>query len=137
MPRMFPLDHINCASGLSVHVCDMTTSLTSQPRVYEKFASGAFAVRKSAHVFSTIVMDHAHEQENASIKGEGSTFLKNVIEELGNPFKEDEQENASIKGEGSTFLKNVIEELGNPFKEDGSEMLAIDTKDIMPMEVVK
>lgn len=38
----------------------------------------------------------------------------------------------------NTFLKNVdnlvnvIEELGNPFKEDSADLLAIDTKDIMP-----
>ena len=53
-------------------------------------------------------MDHAHEKEK----------------------------NASIKGEGSTFLKNVIGELFKPFKEDGGELLAIDTRDIMLMEVV-
>ena len=39
------------------------------------------------------------------------------------------------------FLKNVrnlvntIEELGNPFKEDSDGMLAIDTRDIMLMEL--
>ena len=59
-------------------------------------------------MFSAIAMDHAHEQEK----------------------------NASIKGEDSPFLKNVIEELVNPFKEDGGELLAIDTRDIMLMEVV-
>lgn len=43
----------------------------------------------------------------------------------------------------NTCLKNVknlvnpIEELGNPFREDSGDLLAIDTKDIMPMEVVK
>ena len=102
--------HINYARWLlTIHFRDMTTPQTSHPRVYEKFAPGAFAVRKSTRVFSAIAMDHAQEEENASIKGEGSTFLKN--------FKN---------------LVNVIEELGTPFKEDGGELLAVDTKEVMP-----
>ena len=86
MPWMFALYHINYPRWHSIHICDMTTPQTSHPCVYEKFACGAFAVCKAAHVFSPIAMDHVHKQENASIKDEGSTFLKNVIEELGNPF---------------------------------------------------
>ena len=43
----------------------------------------------------------------------------------------------------NAFLKNVkslvssMEDLGNPFKEDSGDLLAIDTKDIMPVEVVE
>lgn len=48
----------------------MTTLQTSHPSVYEKFTSGALTVRKITHAFSAIAMDHAHEQENASIKGD-------------------------------------------------------------------
>ena len=49
MPSMFALDHINYARWLSVHLRDMTTlrMQKSHPCVYETFASGAFAVRKS------------------------------------------------------------------------------------------
>ena len=71
MPWMFALDHVNYARWLSVHVRDMATLQTSHPGVYQKFSSGAFAVRKSTRVFSAIAMDHAHEQENSSIKGDG------------------------------------------------------------------
>lgn len=43
----------------------------------------------------------------------------------------------------NNFLKNIkslvnaIEELGNFFKEDKGDLLALDTKDIMPKEVVE
>ena len=68
---MFALDHVNYARWLSVHIRDMATLQKSHPSVYQKFISGAFAVHKSTNAFSAIALDHAHEQENASIKGEG------------------------------------------------------------------
>ena len=68
MPWMFALDHVNYARWLSVHVRDMATLQKSHPTVYQKFISGAFAVHKSTNPFSAIALDHAHEQENASIK---------------------------------------------------------------------
>ena len=40
----------------------------------------------------------------------------------------------------NAFLKNVLnvmEGLGNPFKEDSGDLLALDTKNIMPTEVVE
>lgn len=44
----------------------MTTLQTCHPCVYEKITSGAFAGRNATHALFAIVMDHAHEQENAS-----------------------------------------------------------------------
>ena len=35
------------------------------------FAKGLFTVQKTDHVFSCIAIDHAHEQSNAVIKGDG------------------------------------------------------------------
>ena len=70
MPWMFALDHINYARWLSVYVQHSTADISS---VYEKFNLVAFAVRNSTHAFSAIAVDHAHEQENASINGDGST----------------------------------------------------------------
>ena len=32
---------------------------------------GNFTVKKSKHVFSALAIDHAHEQNNASVKGDG------------------------------------------------------------------
>ena len=42
----------------------------SLPQIYHKFASGAFIVQ-SAKAFSAIAVDHAHEQNNVSVKGDG------------------------------------------------------------------
>lgn len=71
MPWMFALDRVNYARWLSVHVRDMSSLSLTHPSVYQQFTSGAFVVNKSARAFSSIALDHAHEQANASIKGDG------------------------------------------------------------------
>ena len=39
--------------------------------IHQEFTNGSFVVRKTEKVFSSIVLDHAHEQVNAQVKGEG------------------------------------------------------------------
>ena len=70
-PWMFPSDHINYARWLSVHIRDMCTLPCKHPAAFQQFSQGAFVVHKSPRVFSSIAMDHAHEQANASVKGDG------------------------------------------------------------------
>ena len=41
------------------------------PNVFQQFSSGSFVVQKPKQPSSAIALDHAHEQENASIKGDG------------------------------------------------------------------
>ena len=41
------------------------------PNVYAEFVKGNFTVRKSKRAFSANAIDHAHEQNNASVKGDG------------------------------------------------------------------
>ena len=143
----------------------MATLQKSHPSVYQKFISGAFAVHKSTNAFSAIALDHAHEQENASIKGEGGavglTENPSALQRwmIGGPetarmVTEYESQSAPEKKQSTkhheqvpsvqnAFLKNVkslvssMEDLGNPFKEDSGDLLALDTKDIMPSEVVE
>ena len=43
----------------------------THPDVYSQFAAGNFTVSKSRRKFSSIAVDHAHEQLNAVVKGEG------------------------------------------------------------------
>ena len=71
MQWLFALHHVNYARWLSVHVRDMATFHKSHPSVYQDFTSGALTVHKSTNVFSAIALDHPHEQENPSIRGEG------------------------------------------------------------------
>ena len=165
MPWMFALDHVNYARWLSVHVREMAPLQKSHPSVYQKFTSGAFAVHKSKNAFSAIAMDHAHEQENASIKGKdgavgltenpsalrrwmirGPEIARMVTEYEGQSAPEKKQStkhHEQVPSVQNAFLKNVkslvssMEDLGNPFKEDSGDLLALDTKDIMPAEVVE
>ncbi len=41
------------------------------PDVYAEFVKGNFTVKKLKRAFSAIVIDQAHEQNNASVKGDG------------------------------------------------------------------
>ena len=47
-------------------------ALTHQhPDIYQEFNAGAFVVHKTTRVFSSIALDHANEQINSLIKGDG------------------------------------------------------------------
>ena len=41
------------------------------PRMAVEFRSGKFVIHKSSRAFSGLPIDHAHEQSNAVIKGDG------------------------------------------------------------------
>ena len=41
------------------------------PDVYTEFLKRKFVVKKSKRAFSAIAIDQAHEQNNASVKGDG------------------------------------------------------------------
>lgn len=41
------------------------------PDVYVELRNGSFVVHKTKRLFSSIALDHAHEQVNAVVKGEG------------------------------------------------------------------
>jgi hypothetical protein len=129
------------------------------------FALVPFVVHKSTHAFSSIALDHAHEQENESIKGDGGAVgitespaalrrwiiggpeLSRMINEyevqLHREKHQQTKHHEQVPSIQNAFLKNVknlvnvIEDLGNPFKEDSGDLLVLDTKDIMPTLVVE
>ena len=41
------------------------------PDVYTELLKGKFVIKKSKRAFSAIAIDQAHEQNNASVKGDG------------------------------------------------------------------
>jgi len=49
----------------------MCELLVKHPNVFQQFSSGSFIVHKTKQPFPTLALDHAHEQENASVKGGG------------------------------------------------------------------
>ena len=71
VPWMFALDHTNYSRWLPVHIRDMCELPVRHSNVFQQFSSGSFVVHKTKRPFSAIALDHAHEQENASIKGDG------------------------------------------------------------------
>ncbi|KAL8622037.1 hypothetical protein ACOMHN_056522 [Nucella lapillus] len=162
---MFALDHINYARWLSIHIRDLCMLESQHPEVFHKFTEGAFVVHKTKRKFSAIALDQAHEQCNALVKGEGGAVgLTNNINALkrwmiAGPeicrIVQDFEEQMTtttilslnhhdqLPSVQTTFLKKVralteiFVELGNPFAEDSGYLIALDTKDIMPQEVVQ
>ena len=49
----------------------MTELSRKHPEVAIEFNEGKFTVGKTNRVFTVIAIDHAHEQNNAHIKGDG------------------------------------------------------------------
>lgn len=64
------MDHTNYARWLAVNYQDMQV-LSKYPDVYKHFSDGAFVVQKTNRAFSSIALDHAHEQVNALVEGQG------------------------------------------------------------------
>ena len=164
-PWMFSLDHINYARWLSIHIRDMCTLLCKHPAVFQQFSQGAFVVHKSPRVFSSIAMDHAHEQANASVKGDGGAvcltespgallrwsvagpelarMMQEFEEAIPSVTKEDTRHHEQTPGVQVLFKKDVtslvsaIEEVGNPFEEDSKDLYALDSKVIMGGHVIQ
>lgn len=165
MPWVFALDHVNYSRWLSVHIRDMLSLPTTHPNVFQQFKSGTFVVHKTKHPFSAIALDHAHEQVNAMVKGDGgavgltestSALRRWMIAgpEVARMITEFETSNKPICGDTFlhheqfssvqiSFAKNVkslvreFEELGNPFEEDSKDLFVLDTKEIVSDGVVQ
>ena len=71
VPWFFALGHIHYARWIPVHLRDMVALKDTHPDVYGEFLKGKFTVKKTTHSFSAMAIDQAHEQNNASIKGDG------------------------------------------------------------------
>ena len=67
---MFALDHTNYSRWLHLHIRVMCELSVKHPKVFEQFNAGAFVVHRTTHIFSSITLDQAHEQENSTIKGD-------------------------------------------------------------------
>ena len=159
LPYFFANNNTNYAHWLTVHLVDMMSLEEDHPDVAREFHKGNFVVHKSTRAFSAIAIDHAHEQNNAVIKGDGGavgvtedpaalrhwmvagpevTRLLADYEEVSgkkeaaSSVRHHEQNLTAQK----TFfdkvkkLSSVMREMGNPFQEDSSDLLVLDTKDI-------
>ena len=68
------MNHSNYAHWLPVHLCDMRSLDQVVPHVASEFKKGLFTVNKTLKRFSSIAIDQAHEQNNATVEGEGGTI---------------------------------------------------------------
>ena len=158
----FSLDHVNYARWLTVHVRDMSCL-----NVHSAFQRGMFTVHKTLNSFSSMAIDQAHEQNNATVKGdEGAVGLlqnEDLLRRwavsgpelarltcefetsvLGRSRVEENtrhhEDSPSTQGKFKsqvTSLIEVIEDLGNPFSEMGEELYRIDTKEVADPAVAK
>ena len=153
VPWMFALDHTNYSRWLPVHIRDMCELPVKHPNVFQQFSSGSFLVHKTKRPFSAIALDHAHEQENASIKGDGGAVgltenpaalrrwmvsgpeVVRMIKEFENVapsckvLGHHEQTPSTQTASKKDVLSVVSEfnELGKPFEEQGDELIAVHT----------
>ena len=73
VPWFFALGHTNYARWIPVHLRDMVSLNDNHPGVFAEFRKGMFC-EETAHVFSDIAIDQAHQQNNASVKGDGGAM---------------------------------------------------------------
>ena len=74
LPWFFALDHISNARWLSVHLMDLLYLHETNKCVAECFENGLFVVGKTKNPFSSIGIDHAHEQNIKCVKRDVGRF---------------------------------------------------------------
>ena len=164
-PWMFALDLYNYSRWLPVHIRDMMMLKEKLPSVFAEFVRGKFVVQKTQHFFSLIALDHNHEQQNEAIKGDGGAVgltespsalrrwmvagpeTARVVNKFESTFEatkpSDKRHHEQVPSVQKAFsndvqgLISVLEEIGNPFMEDSTQLIALDTKQIMPECVVQ
>ena len=162
-PWFFAMNHGNYARWLPVHIRDMASLENVHPDVFRQFSSGNFVVHKTDRPFSAIGIDHAHEQANALVKGDGGAIgitedpsalrrwmlagpeVARVIQEfevlVGHDEDHESHHHEQTRGAQANFAKDVrslsvvIEEMGNPFPEYSENILVLDTRNIVDPSV--
>ena len=137
----------------------MVTLAIKHPSIYAQFLAGNFTVKKTTHAFSAIALDQAHEQNNASVKGDGGAVgltenpaalrrwmvsgpeMARVITEFQGTAekrmkKPELKHHEHIKHTKIAFardvksLTGVMGEMGNPFCDDSKDLLVLDSRDL-------
>ena len=136
----------------------MAALSTVCPLVYTEFSAGNFTVKKTNNAFSAMAIDQAHEQCNASVKGDGGAVgltddehalrrwmvagpeVARVISEFENQTKvssnlnhheQTESMQATFRNEVSALLA-TFEELGSPFSDDCGDLVVLHSRGVVP-----
>ena len=164
IPWMFAMDHYHYARWLTVHVTDLQELSNDSMDIHREFVKGNFVTQKSSHKFSAMAHDQIHEQQNAIVKGDGGVIgitenegalrrwmvagaeIARILNEFEDQFHRQRQTDVrhheqlpSVQKSFASDLNNAIssfEKLGNPFAEDSNDLYVLDTKVIMPDEVI-
>ena len=158
VPWFFALDHVHYSRWIPIHLRDMISLRERHCDVYEEFVKGKFTVKKTKHAFSAIAIDQAHEQNNASVKGDGGAVgltenasalhrwmvsgpeMARLIGEFEDATKsrvdEDYRHHEQRKHVQLSFARDVkalseaMGEMGNPFLENSGDLLVLDSRNI-------
>ena len=71
VPWLFALGHTHFARWIPSHLRDMVGFEDKHPDVFAEFMAVNFTVKRTTHAFAVLAIDQAHEQNNASVKGDG------------------------------------------------------------------
>ena len=74
LPFFFVLDHLNHARWLYVHLKDLKPLSSTNPTIYAAFLERNFVATKTLRNFSSIAIDHVHEQNNKLVKKDGGAI---------------------------------------------------------------
>ena len=150
---------------MSVHVRDMAALKMTHPQVAAAFEDGHFMVNKSNHAFSAVAIDQAHEQNNATVKGDGGAVglfqsedaltkwmvsgpeIARILAEFDASSytinrREDMRHHDQSKGIQKDFVEKVksltaaITDMGNPFLEDSDDLLRLDNRYILGEDAI-
>jgi len=163
IPWFFALDHTHYSRWVPIHIRDMVSLKQLHPHVYAEFLKGNFVVKKSKRAFSALAIDQAHEQNNASVKGDGGAVgltenpaalrrwmvcgpeMARLIHEFEESTEKrqdtDRRHHEQKRHAQMAFAKDVrslkqtMEEMGNPFADYSSDLLVLNTRDVMDTAV--
>ena len=164
IPWMFPLDHCHYARWMTIHVRDLVNIEKNCPAVHAQFLHGNFVTQKTSNKFSVLAHDQVHKQLNAMAKGDGGAIglteneaalarwmvagrkTARILHEYDekhsmaniDPERHLEQ-TLSVQKRFVSHVNSVIdviEEIGNPFSDTSKDLYALDTKAIMPDNVI-
>ena len=126
---------------------------SKQPEIANEFKAGKFTFQKSQRFFSAIAIDHAHEENNTYVRGDGGALgltenpgalrrwmlagpeITRLIEDQ--LTTEDTNETRPHFVEQMTALVSCLKETGSPFLEESSNILYLYTKDIADLAMQK
>ena len=159
------MDHTHYARWLSVFLQTFNDLEAFHPDIYAEFMNGRFVVQKRKKKFSCIGVDHAHEQKNKVVKGDGGVTgildqpnalmkwmiagqeMSLMVTEFESLLHDENENNSSMHHEDTAAFEkrfrndvkafaDVLESEGNPFEEEEDILTTLISKTIIDEESV-